>query len=96
MTVRELITHLQTLPPDTRVMVRGYEGGVHDVGGAEAGAIRENYHRGSQYYGPHEWYDTRENAEADYRIDAEYLSTPDYPVVDAIKITGDPNTPRTA
>ena len=31
MTVKELIEHLQTLDPETRVFVKGYEGGVDDV-----------------------------------------------------------------
>ena len=31
MTVRELINHLQTLPPDTKVVVRGYEDGYNDI-----------------------------------------------------------------
>lgn len=32
MTVAELIAALQQLPPDTRVMVSGYEGGLGDAG----------------------------------------------------------------
>ena len=28
MTARELINHLKDLPPETRICVRGYEGGI--------------------------------------------------------------------
>ena len=31
MTAQELIQHLQTLPPDTKIVVRGYEDGYNDV-----------------------------------------------------------------
>lgn len=31
MTVQELIQHLQTLPPNTKVVVRGYESGYNDI-----------------------------------------------------------------
>lgn len=31
MTAQELIQHLQTLPPNTKVVVRGYEGGYNDI-----------------------------------------------------------------
>jgi hypothetical protein len=31
MTVFDLIQHLQTLPPDTKVVVRGYEEGYNDI-----------------------------------------------------------------
>ncbi|MCX6277338.1 MAG: hypothetical protein NT004_04480 [Bacteroidetes bacterium] len=31
MIVRELINHLQNLPPDTKVVVRGYEVGYNDI-----------------------------------------------------------------
>lgn len=31
MTAKELIEHLQTLDPETRVFVKGYEGGVDDA-----------------------------------------------------------------
>lgn len=31
MTAQELILHLQPLPPDTKVVVRGYEDGYNDI-----------------------------------------------------------------
>jgi len=31
MTAQELITQLQTLPPDTKIVVRGYEDGYNDI-----------------------------------------------------------------
>ena len=31
MDVRSLIHHLQTLPPETKVVVRGYEDGYNDI-----------------------------------------------------------------
>lgn len=31
MTVQELINHLQNLPPETKVVVRGYEDGYNDI-----------------------------------------------------------------
>lgn len=31
MTVQELIQQLETLPPDTKVVVRGYEDGYNDI-----------------------------------------------------------------
>lgn len=31
MTAQELINQLQTLPPDTKVVIRGYEAGYNDI-----------------------------------------------------------------
>ena len=31
MTAQELINQLQTLPPDTKVVIRGYEDGYNDI-----------------------------------------------------------------
>lgn len=31
MTAQQLINHLQTLPPDTKIVVRGYEDGYNDI-----------------------------------------------------------------
>ena len=31
MTAKELIQHLQTLPPDIKIVVRGYEDGYNDI-----------------------------------------------------------------
>ncbi len=52
-TVAELIAHLQQAPPDTRVIVDGYEGGYDDLHacwatvslGADAGAAYIGQHR---------------------------------------------------
>jgi hypothetical protein len=53
MTVAELIAVLQQLPQDARVIVSGYEGGYHDVGGADPERIILNVNA-QGYYGPHD------------------------------------------
>lgn len=53
MTTQELIEKLQQFPPDTRVVIPGYEGGLNDVGDLEEIEIYLNYNT-SSYYGPHE------------------------------------------
>ena len=53
MTIAELIEQLQKYPQDTRVVVRGYEGGVNDVGEVEETEIYLNYNT-SWFYGKHE------------------------------------------
>jgi hypothetical protein len=53
MTIAELIEELQNYPQDTRVVVRGYEGGVNDVDYVEETEIYLNYNTAS-YYGKHE------------------------------------------
>ena len=40
MTAQELITQLQTLPPDTKVVIRGYEDGYNDILGLKKVKIR--------------------------------------------------------
>lgn len=58
MTVRELIEHLQTLDPDIRVFVKGYEGGVDDkISLDEPTDITLNVHT-EWYYGEHEYTST--------------------------------------
>lgn len=42
MTVAELISLLQQHPPDTRVVVRGYESGVDDVVGVDVVRLQLN------------------------------------------------------
>ena len=42
MTAQELIIHLQTLPPDTKVVVRGYEDGYNDILKVRALKIKPN------------------------------------------------------
>lgn len=56
MTAKELIAHLKKLPPDTRIVVAGYEGGYHDAGipnVEDRSILRENVNS-EWYYGPHE------------------------------------------
>jgi hypothetical protein len=55
MTVKELIEQLQTLDPDLRVFVRGYEGGYDDAGPiSDIKDIALDYNKGTWYYGLHE------------------------------------------
>lgn len=53
MTIAELIKKLQEYPEDTRVVIRGYEGGLNDVDEVELTKIYLNYYTAS-YYGKHE------------------------------------------
>ena len=53
MNVQQLIQELQKHPPEMRVIVKGYEGGYHDLSAPEVTPIRLNVHR-EWYYGPHE------------------------------------------
>ena len=58
MTVKELIEHLQTLDPDLRVFIKGYEGGVDDKTSiSEPVDITLNVHT-EWYYGEHEYTST--------------------------------------
>jgi len=58
MTVKELIEHLQTLDPNTRVFVKGYEGGVDDKTTIdEPTDITLDVHS-EWYYGKHEYTST--------------------------------------
>lgn len=52
-TVGDLISELQKLPADMRVMVRGYEGGYHDASKPEIKPIKVNKNE-PWYYGPHD------------------------------------------
>ena len=52
MTVSELIAELQKHPPDSRVVVRGYEAGVDDVAEAKDTMVLLNIHK-EWYYGCH-------------------------------------------
>lgn len=55
MTIAELIEKLKEYPQDTRVVTRGFEGGVDDVDYVEETEIYLNYNgKGAWYYGPHE------------------------------------------
>lgn len=53
MTVAELIVALQSLPPDLRVVVRGYERGVNDISKLEKKEIELDTNT-AWYYGQHE------------------------------------------
>jgi hypothetical protein len=53
MNVKELIELLNNKNPETRVVVKGYEGGLNDVGEIELIPIRLNVNV-DWYYGPHE------------------------------------------
>jgi len=53
MTVKELIKELKKLDPELQVFVRGYEGGVDDVGIREPSNFVLNYNT-EDYYGSHE------------------------------------------
>ena len=50
MTIQELCDRLSQFPPDTPVVVRGYEGGFNDVLKVEAVEMQLNEH---WYYGAH-------------------------------------------
>ena len=54
MNTKELIELLSTLPPDMRVVVRGYEDGVDDVQGFRHTRLILNKNKGTWYYGAHE------------------------------------------
>lgn len=53
MTAQELMAHLTTLPPDTPVMMSGYEGGYTDVDRIDTFPVKLNVNT-VWYYGPHE------------------------------------------
>jgi len=53
MTVAELIEKLKTLPPQTRVMTQGYEGGVDDAIFGRVVDVKLNVND-AWYYGAHE------------------------------------------
>jgi hypothetical protein len=53
MTVAELIEKLQQFPPETRVVVAGYEDGFNDVAWVDGLDIALNVHT-EDYYGAHE------------------------------------------
>lgn len=53
MTVEELINALQQYDPKLRVIMRGYEGGMDDIGSLQDLQIALNVHD-AWYYGKHE------------------------------------------
>ena len=64
-TVKELIEKLQEFPPETRVIVSGYEGGVDDITGVELTFIDLNVNT-AWYYGKHETSDDKNDVPAVY------------------------------
>lgn len=57
MTIGELIEHLKKLDKNRRVVVRGYEGGFHDINVENIREIRlklSYWGDNLSYYGPHE------------------------------------------
>jgi len=59
MTAKDLIDLLKKLPPDTRIFVKGYEGGLEDANwNNHIENVALDFHFGSQYNGPHEVLDT--------------------------------------
>ena len=71
MTIAELIEKLQEYPQDTRVVVRGYEGGLDDVRELEEIEIYLNCNMSTWYYGNHE-----EVSSSNTRIDGKYEKVP--------------------
>ena len=53
MTAKELINHLKTLPPDTRICVKGYEDGINYVDLIRQAKILKDKNS-EWYYGIHE------------------------------------------
>ena len=53
MTVEELINALQQFDPKLRVIMRGYEGGLDDIGSLQGVQAALNVHD-AWYYGKHE------------------------------------------
>ena len=74
MTIAELIEKLKEYPQDTRVVTRGYEGGVDDVDFVEETEIYLNYNKGVWYYGNHEEVYGRNEVETKFqKVSAIYL-----------------------
>ena len=71
MTIAELIDELIKYPQDTRVVVRGYEGGVDDVGGVKEIEIYLKCNMSTWYYGTHE-----EVSSSNTCIDGKYEKVP--------------------
>jgi hypothetical protein len=62
--VAELIEQLQKLPPETRVVVDGYEDGYDDIKNIETLSLHINANTVDEYYGDHA------DADRDYPADA--------------------------
>lgn len=62
MTKQELIKLLDSYPDDTRIIIRGYEGGYCDIDSLEERDINLDVHTDKWWYGPHDDYeDYRDN-----------------------------------
>lgn len=48
MTAKELILHLQVLPPETKIVVRGYEDGYNDIQNLRP--VKIKYHPDAAWY----------------------------------------------
>lgn len=72
MTIAELIKELEKYPQDTRVVVRGYEGGVNDVDTIEETEIYLNY-RTVRWCGKHEEVEYAYNSKDYEKVPAVYL-----------------------
>lgn len=59
-TVAEVIAFLQTLPPDTRVLVRGYEGGYNAAATGNGAEPFKPYSDDAWYYGDWDTFDDRD------------------------------------
>jgi hypothetical protein len=65
MTIQELCDRLSKFPPDTQVVVRGYEGGFNDVLNVEVVEMQLNVNAEHWYYGAHSKPDILSEAIAD-------------------------------
>ena len=71
MTIAELIEELQKYPQDALAVIRGYAGGLDDVGELEEIEIYLNCNMSTWYYGNHE-----EVSSSNTRIDGKYEKVP--------------------
>jgi hypothetical protein len=76
MTTSELAKELEKYPKDTRVVIRGYAGGLCDVDNAEETKIYLNCFKDVWYYGNHEEVSSlNESHEGNYeKVPAVYLN----------------------
>ncbi len=74
MTVQELIEKLQALPPDLKVVVRGYEEGYNDIQKLTPRKIVPHPGQAADYYGEF--------------IDAADIKDENVPAVDAVELYG--------
>ncbi|MEI8366623.1 MAG: hypothetical protein WCF65_09440 [Parachlamydiaceae bacterium] len=65
MTAQELIIHLKTLPPETKVVVRGYEDGYNDI--LKIRTVKIKHNENSRWYDGE--YDNSEDSDAINALD---------------------------